>query len=156
MKLRTRIYLGLGSTKSPVPSHSWVIWEIFHKRQHCLHRVIKHLVCRPELTIPQLRKSGEELLLYVDREPVEPLPGAPDAVIRLRFPLPGGDPLWRQLRLAVRLMSDPPDVLFCPFYSAPLMTRVPRVVTVHYVAFLAHPEWFGLRGRVAGLRHVDT
>lgn len=98
---------------------------------------------------PALRAPGETIELFVDASPSEPLPGQPDRVTVLRWPGPGGDPAWRQARLAWRLRRSPVDVLFCPFYSAPLSAPEPWVVTVHDVSFLAHPEWFRLRSRLA-------
>lgn len=98
---------------------------------------------------PALRQPGDELELLVDRAPSTPLPGKPDRVTVLRWPLPGGDPAWRQLRLPPHLWRHPPDVLFCPFYSAPLAAPCPTVVTIHDVSFAAHPEWFTPRARIA-------
>ena len=98
---------------------------------------------------PALRRPGDELELLVDRPPAAPLPGDPDRVTVLRWPLPGGDPAWRQLRLPPHLWRHPPDVLFCPFYSAPLAAPCPTVVTIHDVSFAAHPEWFIPRARIA-------
>ncbi|MDH3284448.1 MAG: glycosyltransferase family 4 protein [Acidobacteriota bacterium] len=113
----------------------------------------------------QSRRAGEILELFVDRAlPVPPpaavlpgetsgtprAPGGERRVAVLRWPLPGGDPAWRQLRLAAHFFLPPrPDVLFCPFYTVPLLARVPRVVTIHDVSFLAHPEWFTRRARLA-------
>jgi glycosyltransferase involved in cell wall biosynthesis len=68
----------------------------------------------------------------------------------LRWLFPGGDPAWRQLRLAPHVLRTRPDVLFCPFYSIPLAARgVPAVVTIHDVSFRAHPEWFDRKSRLA-------
>ena len=98
---------------------------------------------------PAFRQPGDTLELLVDRPPAASLPGEPDRVTVLRCPLPGGDPVWRQLRLPLHLWRHPPDLLFCPFYSAPLATSCPTVVTVHDVSFAAHPEWFTRRARLA-------
>ncbi len=98
---------------------------------------------------PSLRVPGETLELFVDAPPPAPVPGRPHRVTVLRWPAPGGDPAWRQLRLAWRLRRAPVDVLFCPFYSAPLAAPKPWVVTVHDVSFAAHPEWFKRRSRLA-------
>jgi glycosyltransferase involved in cell wall biosynthesis len=97
----------------------------------------------------ELRQSEDELTLYVDRRVPERLPGEPSTVRVLRWPFPGGDPVWRQLRLGLHVRSNPPDVLFCPFYSIPLACRAPTVVTIHDVSFVAHPEWFERRARLA-------
>lgn len=100
------------------------------------------------------RPSGpardDRLEVYVDRRPPRALPGRPDAVHVLRWPLPGGDPAWRQLRLGPAMLSPAAaDVLFCPFYTVPLLSRVPAVVTIHDLSFLAHPEWFRPAARAA-------
>lgn len=59
---------------------------------------------------------------------------------------------WEQLDLAAVAQGDSLDVFFAPAYSAPLRLRIPCVVTMHDVSFMAHPEWFrwreGLRRRV--------
>ena len=92
----------------------------------------------------------DRLELYVDRRPPRALPGRPDTVHVLHWPLPGGDPAWRQFRLGPAMLSPAAaDVLFCPFYTAPLLARVPTVVTIHDVSFLAHPEWFRATSRAA-------
>jgi len=97
----------------------------------------------------EFRRDGDALTLYVDRPASEVLPGLPSEVPVLRWPFPGGDPAWRQFRLGPHVRSNPPDVLFCPFYSAPLTCDVASVVTIHDVSFAAHPEWFGWRARLA-------
>jgi glycosyltransferase involved in cell wall biosynthesis len=56
-----------------------------------------------------------------------------------------GVTLWEQLRLPAAASRDQLDVFFAPAYSAPLRLRVPVVVTIHDVSFVAHPEWFRLR-----------
>ena len=85
---------------------------------------------------------GHRFVLYApgpldDRVPA--LPGL-DLVSRL---VPGeGGTWWEQVTLRSALAGDRPDVLFSPAYSAPLATRVPLVLTIHDVSFLAHPEWY--------------
>ncbi len=100
------------------------------------------------------RSSGpareDRVVVYVDRPPRGAIPGRPEAVRVLRWPLPGGDPAWRQLRLGPALLSPAAaDALFCPFYTVPLLARVPSAVVLHDVSFLAHPEWFRPRARAA-------
>lgn len=58
---------------------------------------------------------------------------------------PGSGTRWEQLVLPRLLRRARADVLFAPGYSAPLLSRVPVVVTLHDVSFAAHPEWFALR-----------
>jgi glycosyltransferase involved in cell wall biosynthesis len=99
--------------------------------------------------LPALLRPEDDLELLVDRTPAKPLLGESGRVTVLRWSLPGGDPAWRQLRLPPFLWRRPPDVLFCPFYSAPLAAPCPTVVTIHDVSFAAHPEWFTHRARLA-------
>ncbi len=99
-----------------------------------------------EAMVPQMA-ADERLELLSDGAIADPPGGLPVRI--LRWPLPGGDPAWRQLRLAAALARRPPDLLFCPFYTVPLLVGVPRVVTVHDVSFAAHPEWFRHRSRLA-------
>src|SRR5439155_9694120 len=69
--------------------------------------------------------------------------------------LPGsGGTRWEQMTLAARLRGDPPDVLFAPAYTSPILTRVPTALAVHDVSFAAHPEWF--RRREGARRRLVT
>jgi glycosyltransferase involved in cell wall biosynthesis len=62
--------------------------------------------------------------------------------------VPGGaGTMWEQVHLARSVRRDLPDVLFAPAYTAPLAARVPVVLTVHDLSFIAHPEWFPARMR---------
>lgn len=105
---------------------------------------------------PALKREGDSLELFVDRAPrgasaeAAEFPGRPDRVRALGGRLPGGDPVWRQVALAAHLARRRDlDLLFCPFYSIPLASRLPAVVTIHDVSFAAHPEWFSRRARLA-------
>jgi glycosyltransferase involved in cell wall biosynthesis len=59
---------------------------------------------------------------------------------------------WEQLALPKAAQQDSLDVFFAPGYTAPLLLKVPIVVVVHDISFVAHPEWFrwteGLRRRL--------
>jgi glycosyltransferase involved in cell wall biosynthesis len=71
------------------------------------------------------------------------------ALDHARVVLPGtGGSRWEQLTFAAALRGAQPDVLFAPAYTAPVFTRVPLVLAVHDVSFLAHPEWFSRRERL--------
>ncbi|MBZ5639001.1 MAG: glycosyltransferase family 4 protein [Acidobacteriia bacterium] len=94
--------------------------------------------------LPTSLKRKDALELFTDR----PLPSGIATTV-LRWPLPGGDPAWRQFRLGAHLVRRRVDVLFCPFYTIPLVARVPTVVVIHDVSFAAHPEWFSAKSRVA-------
>ena len=52
---------------------------------------------------------------------------------------------WEQARVPRIAADDHLDVFFAPAYTAPLGLRVPTVVTIHDLSFMAHPEWFRLR-----------
>ena len=62
-----------------------------------------------------------------------------------------GKTWWEQVQLPAAAARDSLDVFFAPAYTAPLRLRVPTVVTIHDVSYMAHPEWFpwrtGLRRR---------
>jgi glycosyltransferase involved in cell wall biosynthesis len=57
----------------------------------------------------------------------------------------GSGTLWEQLRLPAAAAGDHLDVFFAPAYSMPARLRVPTVVTIHDISFVAHPEWFRVR-----------
>lgn len=60
--------------------------------------------------------------------------------------LPGaGGTAWEQRTLPAALSADRIDLLFSPAYSTPLLTRVPRVVALHDISFVARPDWFRWR-----------
>jgi glycosyltransferase involved in cell wall biosynthesis len=88
------------------------------------------------------RAQRHEWVLYA----AEPLAIALDAR-RFATRLVAGSPgtWWEQVRLPAIATRDHVDVWFSPAYSIPLRLRVPRVVAIHDVSFVAHPEWFGVR-----------
>lgn len=62
-----------------------------------------------------------------------------------------GGTWWEQIQLPSAAARDRLAVFFAPAYTAPLRLRVPTVVAIHDVSYMAHPEWFpwrtGLRRR---------
>ena len=56
-----------------------------------------------------------------------------------------GGTLWEQVSVPRVAARDHLDVWFAPAYSAPLTLRVPVVVAIHDLSFVAHPEWFTWR-----------
>lgn len=56
-----------------------------------------------------------------------------------------GGTRWEQQQLLPVVARDHLDIFFAPGYTAPLFTRVPLVVAIHDVSFVAHPEWFSAR-----------
>jgi glycosyltransferase involved in cell wall biosynthesis len=63
-------------------------------------------------------------------------------VVNLPFSRRNADRLWFRLGLPVdaRLFAGGADVVYSPDFTAPPMARVPRIVTVHDLAFLTHPD----------------
>jgi glycosyltransferase involved in cell wall biosynthesis len=49
--------------------------------------------------------------------------------------------VWEQVRLPSLLTGGSVDVHHGPHYTMPERARVPRVVTIHDLTFLDHPEW---------------
>jgi glycosyltransferase involved in cell wall biosynthesis len=62
--------------------------------------------------------------------------------VTLPFSRRNADRLWFRLRLPVdaRLFAGKADVVYSPDFTAPPMARVPRMITVHDLAFLTHPD----------------
>ena len=52
---------------------------------------------------------------------------------------------WEQMRLPDAVAGDALDVLFAPAYTAPLRVKVPIVLAIYDLSYVAHPEWFRLR-----------
>lgn len=87
-------------------------------------------------------ENAHEFVLYA----TEPLPRAwpsPRFVTRV-IPGPGGT-WWEQVKLPAAAAADRLDVFFSPAYTTPLRLRVPAVVAIHDISFVAHPEWFTVR-----------
>ena len=77
---------------------------------------------------------------------------SPDRQLTPRLVAGEGGTWWEQVQLPRAAARDRLDVFFAPGYSAPLALRIPTVVAIHDVSFLAHPEWFrqreGMRRRL--------
>lgn len=60
----------------------------------------------------------------------------------LPFSRRNADRLWFRLQAPVdaRLFAGGADVVYSPDFTAPPMRKVPRLITVHDLAFLTHPE----------------
>jgi len=63
-------------------------------------------------------------------------------LVRLPFDRRNADRFWFRLRLPVdiRLFAGRADVVYSPDFTAPPMIGVPRMITVHDLAFLTHPK----------------
>lgn len=55
--------------------------------------------------------------------------------------------LWTHLRLSWEMLRRPPDVLFVPAHVLPIICPRRSVVTIHDVAFRAHPEAYSFLAR---------
>jgi glycosyltransferase involved in cell wall biosynthesis len=86
-------------------------------------------------------------VLYAPRAVAAAMPNAEFHVVP-----GGGGTSWEQVELLKAAKRDRLDVFFAPGYTSPLAWRVPTVVLVHDMSFVAHPEWFtwkeGLRRRL--------
>jgi glycosyltransferase involved in cell wall biosynthesis len=85
-------------------------------------------------------------VLYAHEALTPPMPAA-----RLRVvPGPPGTS-WEQISMPAATRQDDLDIFFAPGYTAPIFLKIPTVLLVHDVSFVAHPEWFrwkeGLRRR---------
>jgi glycosyltransferase involved in cell wall biosynthesis len=81
-----------------------------------------------------------DFVLYAHQDVQHPMP---QAQVRVLPGQPGT--LWEQLSLPGAVARDHLDVFFAPGYTAPLNVRIPTVVLVHDISFVAHPEWFRFR-----------
>ena len=85
--------------------------------------------------------ATHQFVLCAPEAPAISLPGL-DIEIAVAH---GRGTAWEQLTLPRLLRQRRAGVLFAPGYSAPILTRIPTVVTIHDVSFAAHPEWFRAR-----------
>ncbi|HXH05062.1 MAG TPA: glycosyltransferase family 1 protein [Vicinamibacterales bacterium] len=108
-----------------------------------LAELLRHWEARADRAARQLA-----LLIPGDAGLAAPVPDG----VEIRRIARGGGTRWEQFPLARALREGAFDVFFAPAYSAPLAHRVPIVLAVHDVSFIAHPEWFswreGLRRRL--------
>jgi glycosyltransferase involved in cell wall biosynthesis len=89
-----------------------------------------------------LRTLTHEFVLYAHEPIALPLDARRFATRVVPSP-PGA--WWEQVRAPRAAASDHIDVWFAPAYSAPLRLRVPVIVAIHDLSFVAHPEWFSIR-----------
>jgi glycosyltransferase involved in cell wall biosynthesis len=98
--------------------------------------------------------SRDTFVLYAHQQVATPFK---DVELRV---VPGdGGTSWEQFALPRAARQDHLDVFFAPGYTAPLTWKIPTVVLVHDISFVAHPEWFrwreGLRRRIITRRSCD-
>ena len=105
-----------------------------------LMRLLPHLLAEP----------GVEVTLISHRPLAPVVDSLPNSAFAKRIVKPGrtGGTLWEQIELPRIATPAMADVLFAPAYTAPLASRIPVVLTIHDVSFIAHPEWFAPRERL--------
>jgi glycosyltransferase involved in cell wall biosynthesis len=86
--------------------------------------------------------SGHEYVLCAPEPIVVPGTSALDIRTVARA---GRGTQWQQFTLPRLVHAAKADVLLSPAYSGPLSVRVPMVVSIHDLSFVAHPEWYGRR-----------
>ncbi len=88
------------------------------------------------------RAREHEFVLYAPESIALPLDAR-------RFPsrtiAGSGGTWWEQVQVPRATAGDHLDVWFAPAYTAPVRLRIPTVVAIHDLSFVAHPEWFRLR-----------
>jgi len=95
--------------------------------------------------------TDERFVLFVDREGAEdslPLEQPNVSCRTLTLPALQNYFTWLQLRLPPSLWRRPVDLFHFPFYTMPLLSIGPAVVTIHDLTFELHPEWFSHRSRL--------
>ena len=113
-----------------------------------------------ELLVRWTRRRDADRRSFVLYTP-EALPlRLPPGAVDCRVVGSGRGTWWEQTHLRRAVRQDKPDVFFAPAYTAPLALGIPLAVTIHDIAFLAHPEWFraseGLRRRWLTARTAEA
>jgi glycosyltransferase involved in cell wall biosynthesis len=94
-------------------------------------------------------RERRQFILYSPESLTLPLPAH---AAQFRVVNPGGKsqrgPWWEQVHLRRAVANDRPDAFFAPAFTAPLVSGIPIAVTIHDIAFEAHPEWFRPRERM--------
>lgn len=84
-------------------------------------------------------------ILYSQKEPEAPLLNLPPNVSWRVMPFPRG---WTLFRLSLEMLFHPPDVLFVPAHTLPLITPKRSVVMVHDLGFIHNPELYPARQKI--------
>lgn len=92
------------------------------------------------------RESGDSLTVYFSGPaPADPVLDHPAITARTLGEGRSRGPIWQERELAPAASLDGNDVLFCPAYTCPLTTRLPRVTAVHDLSFFSLPQDFAAR-----------
>ena len=105
-----------------------------------------------ELLLRWTARSDRHRRQFVLYSP-EPLPlRLPSGTVDHRIVTAGGKSQrgtwWEQIHLRRAVANDRPDAFFAPAFTAPLVSGIPVALTIHDIAFEAHPEWFRPRERM--------
>lgn len=84
-------------------------------------------------------------ILYSNKNPEPPLTELPENVSWRVMPFPRG---WTLFRLSTEMLFHPPDVLFIPAHTLPLVTPKKSVVMVHDLGFIHNPELYPMKQKV--------
>lgn len=98
--------------------------------------IIRHLVA--------LDKTNH-YILYSQKPAEAPLLDLPENVSWRIMPFPRG---WTLFRLSLEMMTNPPDVLFIPAHTLPLITPKKSIVMVHDLGFIHNPELYPTRQKI--------
>ncbi len=118
--------IGIDASRANVVEKTGTEWYSFH--------IIRHLI----------RQHPEAHFILYTKEPFRPpldalvAPHIENRVLKwpLRF-------LWSQLRLSLEMLLRPPEVLFIPSHTIPLIHPKRTVTTCHDVGFERFPELYG-------------
>jgi len=101
-----------------------------------------HLIMALKRVIP----DSYRVVLY-SREPLRD--GLADLPTHWESRVLGWPPkyLWTQMRLAWEMLVRPPDLLFVPAHTLPLVLPKKAVTTLHDVTFMVVPEAYSWKGR---------
>ena len=98
--------------------------------------IIRHLV--------ELDKENH-YILYSNKNPESPLENLPSNTSWRIMPFSRG---WTLFRLSLEMLKNPPDVLFIPAHTLPLITPKKSVVMVHDLGFIHNPELYPARQKI--------
>lgn len=86
-----------------------------------------------------------DYILYSQVKPTGPLSKLPANFQWRIMPFPRG---WTLFRLSVEMKKNPPDVLFIPAHTLPLIAPKKSVVMIHDLNFYKNPELYPMRQKL--------
>jgi glycosyltransferase involved in cell wall biosynthesis len=92
--------------------------------------------------VPALLALGEPLEVVALGGPSSPIRGVAHVPEPLHPPTNLG---WTQVGLPAAASKAGVHVIHAPAYTAPFLTRIPVVLTIHDVSYERHPEWYPYR-----------